>query len=58
VLVELMACRFVSWEPSEPSGTPGIAGGFRKGVRVGYHIEYYRGAISYAEPFKNGLVHG
>lgn len=49
---------FVSWDPSEPSGTPGIAGCYRNGVRVGYHISYYQGAVSYAEPFRNGLVHG
>jgi antitoxin component YwqK of YwqJK toxin-antitoxin module len=49
---------FVSWDPWEPSGTPGIAGGYRNGVRVGYHIVYDRGTVSYAEPFKNGLVHG
>jgi hypothetical protein len=49
---------FVSWDPWEPSGTPGIAGGYRNGVRVGYQISYDRGAVSYAEPFKEGLVHG
>ncbi len=45
----------VSWESD---GTPGTAGGFRDGVRVGYHIDYRDGTVSYAEPFKNGLVHG
>ena len=49
---------FVSWDTSEPSGTPGIAGGYRNGVRVGYQVSYDRGAVTYAEPFKNGLVHG
>ncbi len=44
-----------SWESD---GTPSIAGGIRDGVRVGYHIEYRDGTVSYAEPFKNGLVHG
>jgi hypothetical protein len=45
----------VSWDED---GRPGIAGGLRNGARVGYQIEYYDGTVSYAEPFKNGLVHG
>ena len=49
---------FVWWDPWEPSGTPGIAVGYRNDVRVGYEISYDRGAVSCAEPFKDGLVHG
>ena len=49
---------FVTWDPWESNGTPGIAGGYRNGVRIGYQISYEQGAVSCAEPFKDGLVHG
>jgi hypothetical protein len=45
----------VSWAAD---GTASIAEGLRNGVREGYQIDYREGVLTYAEPFKNGLVHG
>jgi hypothetical protein len=45
----------VSWDEE---GTASIAQGIRDGVRVGYQIDYRYGVLTYAEPFKNGFVHG
>jgi hypothetical protein len=39
-------------------GRPGIVSGLRNGVRVGYRVDYRDGTLVYAEPFKDGLVHG
>ncbi len=45
----------VSWDKD---GSASIVVGLRNGVRVGYQIDYRYGVMVYAEPFKDGLVHG
>lgn len=41
-----------------PDGSPCLAVGLRDGVPVGHQLEYEDGAIVYAEPFVNGVLHG
>jgi hypothetical protein len=42
----------------EASGAPWRAVGLRGGLLTGHRLEYHEGAVSYAEPFVEGLTHG
>jgi antitoxin component YwqK of YwqJK toxin-antitoxin module len=42
----------------DPDGALCLAYGLRDGAVVGFQLEYHAGGIIYAEPFRNGVVHG